>query len=164
MKKTTIFLILTALLYPQAFAAHQSNNSQIRPAIIQTWLKKQAPLSNNALTQLVKGNSIISHTTHSHSLYQLYFYPNGKVLFRKAGDNKQVYLGKWWVKQNKIFSTWPSYKKGQINALQYYHLIDDIYVGYNMNDACGKAHTFCDAFMVVKGDPFRLTQLTLKNK
>lgn len=156
--KHIVFLIIcfSTLL---TFAAQPNiDKPNKRPSAIQAWLNDQKPLSTQALISLVRGNSIIGHTMHSHSLYELYFERNGIIIFRKANDNQQLYIGKWWTKDNTIFSTWPTYKKNQINQLKYYHIVDEIYNAYNVNDACGKANTFCDAFMVVKGDPFHLKQ------
>jgi hypothetical protein len=110
------------------------------------------PLSEKELQSVVSGNSMIGVTSHSHSLYELYFEPDGTLYFRKSSDNQQVYVGKWWITGNIIHSQWPSYDKNPTeNTLQYYHLYDNVYIPFSINGGCGKANTFCTPFLVTKG-------------
>ena len=127
------------------------------PIPIQSFLQKSTPLTGDELKTLVVNNTMVGHTTHSHSIYELFFEKNGVLLFRKARDDKQMYVGKWWIVGDHIFSQWKSYKNNpRIIELQYYHLMGNIYVPRNINEACDHAGTYCLPFMVFKGDPFNL--------
>ena len=111
------------------------------------------PLNQEQLIQLVSGNSMIGTTCHSHALYELYFSPNGQLDFYKNHDHKQYYQGKWWVTGNIIHSQWPHYaKKPSENQVSYYHVIQNVYIPYNLNEACGPKGSFGQAFFIVKGD------------
>ena len=151
-------LMFFFLSMAQALPSHEdifkSNHSQIKQ-----FLTSSKPLNSSELRQLVTNNTLIGHTSHSRSIYELFFKDNGNVIFRKSRHNDEIYLGKWWIKNNEIYSIWKTYaKKATINRLRYYHLIDNIYVAYNVNDACGAKNQFCNAFMVFHGDPFLLSR------
>lgn len=119
------------------------------------FLKQSKPLTEIELKKLVIGNSIVGHTCHGHAIYELYFKKDGTLIFRKSRHHAKVYYGKWWIKGDSIFSQWPTYKhKPTVNHLHYYHLTDNIYVPYNINEACGPANTFGIAFMAFQGNPF----------
>ncbi|MCL1127819.1 hypothetical protein [Shewanella surugensis] len=124
---------------------------------ISKYLSKSKSLNATDLKILVSGNSILGHTCNTKALYELYFKHNGDLLFRKNNSNQEVYLGKWWVKGNSIFSQWKTYhKKETVNELRYHHLLDEIYIPYNVNLACGPAGSFGRPFIVVKGNVFKL--------
>ncbi len=146
--KTTLFTLLVAICLSVACATTATKQS---PATIDSFISmNEKPLTGEQIKKLVSGNSMVGVTHHSKSLYELYFDPNGEVIFRKGNDNKQVHKGKWWVKDDMIFSTWPTYND-KINQLRYYHLMDDSYAVYNVTDSCGPAGTFCHPFLVVHG-------------
>ena len=119
-------------------------------------VKITGPLDQKALIALVSGNSAVGVTSHSHSLYELYFAPNGDLYFYKNHDKNQQYIGKWWVTGSTIHSQWKTYKKKSTeNQLEYYHLYANSYIPYNKNEACDHANTFCSPFIIVKGDVIR---------
>ena len=110
------------------------------------------PLSEQKLKKLVVGNTLIGLTCHSKSIYVLYFYPDGRLYFQKNVNPKQTYVGKWWVKGDRIYSNWPTYKD-HTNRLRYYHINGNVYEPFNINDACGPAGTFGHPFVVLKRAP-----------
>ncbi|GAB4187389.1 MAG: hypothetical protein Tsb0015_06030 [Simkaniaceae bacterium] len=112
-------------------------------------------LTGDELKKLVSGNSMIGHTCRTGSLYELYFDPNGEVHFRKSGSNKEYHIGKWWVEDDAIFSQWKSYHRPNKNHLKYYHLLDEVYVPFNVNDGCGPKNSFGRPFMIIKGNIFQ---------
>ncbi|WP_131781902.1 hypothetical protein [Legionella gresilensis] len=90
---------------------HASLQFNQLPKQIDAFLQESKPLTANELNNLVTNNTIVGHTCKSHSLYELFFTKDSKLIFRKARDNKQVYVGRWWTKGNHIFSQWKSYSK-----------------------------------------------------
>ncbi|MBS0358774.1 MAG: hypothetical protein JSS53_05875 [Proteobacteria bacterium] len=157
-KKWTLFFAMLIFMVSIATAMQSEEDffTQVPPAV-QTFLQKSQPLTEKKLKALVVNNTMLGHTCHSHSVYELFFAKDGTVVFRKSRDNSQVYIGKWWITGNHIFSQWKTYaKKPSINELEYYHIMSNIYVPYNVNDACGRAGTFGVPFMVLKGDSFDL--------
>lgn len=71
------------------------------------------------LHRLVSGNTAVGTTPHTHSAYEMYFYPDGRVVWRKNKDNKKIYWGKWWITGNIIHSQCPLYKNGEDFAMHY---------------------------------------------
>ena len=114
-------------------------------------MENRLPLSNDELTQLVSGNTMIGFTCHSQSVYLLYFYPDGRLFFKKNASNKESRVGQWWVKDNEIMSQWKTYKRSGVNKLRYYHIDGNTYKPFNINNACGPAGTFGHPFMVFQG-------------
>lgn len=140
-------------------AAYQDGIFKNTSSQITELVKRTKPLNATTLKKLVVNNTILGYTFHSNSIYELFFKADGTLLFRKSRDPKQIYVGKWWIKGDNIYSQWKTYAKNPgVNQLQYYHVIDNIYVYFSKNEACGKKHQFCKAFMVLKGDPFNLNQ------
>lgn len=128
---------------------------QAIPQKLEAYLKSTEPLKHEELIKLVSGNSIIGSTDHSHSIYELYFDPSGPLYFRKNRSNKEVYVGKWWVKEGDIYSHWPTYKK-TTNQLRFYPIDDNAYFLYNVNNSSGPKDTFGEPFLVFPGDSFHL--------
>lgn len=159
--KSTLILIFVLASFP-AISKEQNNHVRYLNGIslntdISNHLSKSKELNEGDLKILVSGNSILGHTCNTKSLYELYFKPDGDLLFRKNNSNQEIYVGKWWVKGNSIFSQWETYpKKGTVNELRYHHVLDEIYIPYNVNLACGPAGTFGRPFIVVKGNVFNL--------
>ncbi len=94
---------------------------------------------------------MIGTTCHTGSTYLLHFFPNGKLYFEKHSNPRQTYVGSWKIKGDEIMSQWKTYKRTGLNILRYYHVDNNVYQTYNVNDACGPAGTFGHPFMVFKG-------------
>ena len=109
------------------------------------------PLNAKQLKKLVIGNTMIGSTCHSRSTYLLYFFKDGRLYFEKNNLPKETYLGYWKVKGHEIMSRWPTYRRKGWNILRYYHMGSNVYVPYNVNNACGPAGTFGYPFIVIKG-------------
>ena len=109
-------------------------------------IRNKKPLSGKELVNLVSGNTMIG-LTKNNNLYILYFKSN-KTVYMYVHNKK--YLGKWNVNGNYITSQWPTYKLDTY-ILQYYHVLDNVYLPYNINDGCCPQNTFCPAFIVLKG-------------
>lgn len=65
--------------------------------------------------RLVVGNTIIGITRQSHSLYMLYFLPEGKCVLWKKNE---TFPGNWWIEKDTIVRAfWPSYKSSEPASL-----------------------------------------------
>ncbi|MSP52972.1 MAG: hypothetical protein EXR81_01805 [Gammaproteobacteria bacterium] len=154
---THIIYLLLVFTVSLVHAETQSDFFQKKSPAIKSFLQKSQPLTEKSLKKLIVENTVIGHTCHTNSIYELLFEKNGSLIFRKSRDKNQIYIGKWWVRGNHIFSQWNHYlKKPTVNELEYHHLMGNIYVPYNVNEACGPAGTYGVPFMVFKGDPFGL--------
>jgi hypothetical protein len=155
---TAILCLMLIIFLPRAYANNEQEDFfKITPSEIKLFLEKSPSLTGNELNQLVADNTLVGHTCHSNSVYELLFEKDGTLIFRKSRDPKQIYIGKWWVKGRHIFSQWKHYlKKPTVNEIEYHHLMSNVYVPYNVNEACGPAGTYGLPFMVFKGDPFDL--------
>jgi hypothetical protein len=159
LKYIIVSLFLLAVLCSEHVFALSQNNISTEQSI-KNILKENQPLDHNTLIKLIAGNSIIGHTCNTQSPYELYFDPNGEVIFRKNINNKEVYIGKWWIQDNIIHSQWTTYaRKPTVNKLHCYHLTGNSYIIYNINKACGQPNTFGTAFLIMDGDAFNLLQL-----
>ena len=72
--------------------------------ICNSYASEAKPLDSYALKKLVSGNTMIGTTSRSHSLYLLYFLPNGHLYFEKYSHPKEIHIGRWWIKKNMIMS------------------------------------------------------------
>lgn len=156
MKKVIIILMFTLIsaFWNLAGYAEEPSFLSDTPLATQNYLKNSPPLNSKQLLSLVSGNTEIGYSCRK-SLYELYFYPDGNVIFQK--NRQEIYMGKWWVNGNNIFSQWKSYQsKSHVLSLQYFHVLGNVYIVYNNNDACGPKGSFGHPFMLIKGDPFSL--------
>lgn len=69
--------------------------------------------------KVVVGNTVVGITLHSHSLYMLYFLPEGICELWKQNN---VYAGKWWIERDSqdrdfVRAFWPSYASSEPRSL-----------------------------------------------
>jgi hypothetical protein len=68
---------------------------------------------------IVVGNTIIGITRQSHSLYMLYFLPEGSCLLWKKNE---TFAGNWWIEQRAsgdsvVRAYWPTYHSSEPASL-----------------------------------------------
>ncbi len=145
MKKTILYLIvvLQGLLFDQGllFAASTA------------FCTSQPPLSNIELRQLVTQNTLVGRTSKSKSVYILYFAKNGSVVYQRKTKPLGSYKGKWWIKNNYIYSKFPTYiKNKQTFKIHYYKVFDNLFV----ESSCKSIHYKYATFILLPGNPFNL--------
>src|SRR5690349_4269318 len=68
-------------------------------------------MDRQAFENVVVGNTLVGTTHYSHSLYMIYFLPEGECHLWKQN---QIYSGQWWIETNQegndyIRAFWPEY-------------------------------------------------------
>lgn len=113
----------------------------------------KAFLSSTRLHELVSGNTLVGQTNRSKSVYVLYFSNNGTVSYQRKTKPKALYQGKWWIKNDYIYSQFPHYKKhSKAFKIHYYQVFENLFV----DSSCTKEPYKYAPFIVLQGNPFDL--------
>lgn len=90
------------------------------PFIFSDEIPVRYQLMNHEMFQkTVVGNTIVGITRQSHSLYMLYFLPDGSCELWKQN---QIYFGSWWLEKDKcerdcVRAFWPQYTSSERESL-----------------------------------------------
>ena len=76
-------------------------------------------MDQDEFQNVVVGNTVVGVTRQSHSLYMLYFLPNG---YCELWKQNQIYLGNWWIEKDKlgrdcVRAFWPQYTSSEPDSL-----------------------------------------------
>lgn len=76
-------------------------------------------MDRNAFQEIVVGNTIVGISLNSHSLYMLYFLPDG---YCELWKQNQIYEGKWWIETDAlgrdfVRAFWPTYISSKPQSL-----------------------------------------------
>lgn len=76
-------------------------------------------MDQNTFQKVVVGNTILGTTRQSHSLYMLYFLPDG---YCKLWKQNEIYDGNWWIEKDElnrdfVRAFWPEYTSSESKSL-----------------------------------------------